>query len=95
MTKGWNEVAWNEVVMERSDRIPFTAMPLGLNDRRCSVYNGRRQIYQKSVGFQRVGVLLKARATFPCAFSDSLRLIEVELTNFDILKFSLARGSGE
>ena len=22
MTKGWNEVVWNEVVMERSDRIP-------------------------------------------------------------------------
>ena len=22
MTKGWNEVFWNEVVMERSDRIP-------------------------------------------------------------------------
>ena len=22
VTKGWNEVVWNEVVMERSDRIP-------------------------------------------------------------------------
>ena len=23
VTKGWNEVVWNEVAMERSDRVPF------------------------------------------------------------------------
>ena len=23
MAKGWNEVVWNEVVMERSNRVPF------------------------------------------------------------------------
>ena len=26
MAKGWNEVVWNEVVMERSNRIPLLDM---------------------------------------------------------------------
>ena len=29
MAKGWNEVVWNEVVMERSNRIPTPGLPGG------------------------------------------------------------------
>ena len=55
MTKGWNKVVWNEVVMERSGRNSFSPAPLVVEEKKGSMVtasNGNKTITRNSSMFK-------------------------------------------